>query len=181
VPSGRRFAFSQFELDLTRRRLIAAGEPVAISDRQLDILALLVARAGQIVAKDDLLQAGWKDVAVGDNSLEQAISSLRRVLGARSDGAGYIETVPRRGYRFIAVPVATTPAPSVAATPAAAPRLSPSFIGRADAFSRLHQAWDQARSGQRAVVWVAGEPGIGKTTLIEHFVKGLGDMACARG
>ena len=106
MPSGRRFAFSQFELDLTRRRLIAAGEPVAISDRQLDILALLVARAGQIVAKDDLLQAGWKDVAVGDNSLEQAISSLRRVLGARSDGAGYIETVPRRGYRFA---VAATP------------------------------------------------------------------------
>jgi DNA-binding winged helix-turn-helix (wHTH) protein len=106
VPSGLRFAFSQFELDLPRRRLTAAGEPLAVSDRQLDILALLVARAGQIVPKDDLLQAGWKDVAVGDNSLEQAISSLRRVLGARSDGAGYIETVPRRGYRFA---VAVTP------------------------------------------------------------------------
>src|SRR4051794_4174252 len=106
VPSGLRFAFSQFELDLTHRRLTAAGEPLAVSDRQLDILALLVARAGQIVAKDDLLQAGWKDVAVGDNSLEQAISSLRRVLGARSDRAGYIETVPRRGYRFA---VAVTP------------------------------------------------------------------------
>ena len=106
VPSGRRFAFSQFELDVPRRRLTAAGQPLAVSDRQLDILALLVARAGQIVPKDDLLQAGWKDVAVGDNSLEQAISSLRRVLGARSDGAGYIETVPRRGYRFA---VAVTP------------------------------------------------------------------------
>lgn len=106
MPSGLRFAFSQFELDLPRRRLTAAGEPLAVSDRQLDILALLVARAGQIVPKDDLLQAGWKDVAVGDNSLEQAISSLRRVLGARSDGAGYIETVPRRGYRFA---VAVTP------------------------------------------------------------------------
>jgi tetratricopeptide (TPR) repeat protein len=55
----------------------------------------LVARAGQIVSKDDLLQAGWKDVAVGDNSLEQAISSLRRLIGAT-----FIETVPRRGYRF---------------------------------------------------------------------------------
>ena len=104
--SGRRFAFSHFELDVARRRLTAAGEPLAVSDRQLDILTLLVARAGQIVAKDDLLQAGWKDVAVGDNSLEQAISSLRRLLGARSDGAGYIETLPRRGYRFA---VAVTP------------------------------------------------------------------------
>ena len=106
MPSGRRFAFSHFELDLTRRRLTAGGEPLAISERQLDILALLVARAGQIVAKDDLLQAGWTDVAVGDNSLEQAISGLRRALGVRSDGAGYIETVPRRGYRFA---VAVTP------------------------------------------------------------------------
>jgi len=78
---------------------------VAISERQLDVLLLLVAHAGQIISKDDLLQAGWKDVAVGDNSLEQAISSLRRLLGAHPGGAAYIETVPRRGYRF-GVPVA---------------------------------------------------------------------------
>ena len=96
--------FEPFELDAARRRLTAFGEPAAISDRQLDVLLLLVARAGQIVSKDDLLEAGWKEVAVGDNSLEQAISSLRRVLGARSDGIAYIETVPRRGYRF-GVPV----------------------------------------------------------------------------
>ena len=54
---------------------------------------------------------------------------------------------------------------------------SPSFIGRVDALARLRRAWNQACSGQRAVVWVAGEPGIGKTTLIEHFVAGLGDVA----
>ena len=99
MPTGARFAFEPFELDPTRRRLTASGEPVAISERQLDVLLLLVARAGQIVSKDDLLQVGWKDVAVGDNSLEQAISGLRRLLGAR-----HIETVPRRGYRF-GVPV----------------------------------------------------------------------------
>jgi len=104
VPTGVRFLFEPFELDAARRRLTASGEPASISDRQLDILLLLVARAGQIVSKDDLLEAGWKDVAVGDNSLEQAISSLRRVLGARADGIAYIETVPRRGYRF-GVPV----------------------------------------------------------------------------
>jgi predicted ATPase len=58
---------------------------------------------------------------------------------------------------------------------------SPSFIGRAEALSRLRRAWEMARSGKRALVWVGGEPGIGKTTLIEHFVAGLGDIACARG
>ena len=73
---------------------------MAISDHQFDVLLLLVAKAGQIVGKDDLLQAGWKDVAVGDNSIEQAISSLRRLLGTHPGGAAYIDTVPRRGYRF---------------------------------------------------------------------------------
>ena len=99
MPTGARFVFEPFELDPARRRLTASGEPLAISERQLDVLLLLVARAGQIISKDDLLQVGWKDVAVGDNSLEQAISGLRRLLGA-----GHIETVPRRGYRF-GVPV----------------------------------------------------------------------------
>ena len=102
VASGVCFLFGAFEADAQRRRLTRSGEPLAVPDRQLDVLLLLVARAGQIVPKDDLLQAGWNDVAVGDNSLEQAISSLRRILGARPDGGAFIETVARRGYRFAA-------------------------------------------------------------------------------
>lgn len=105
MPAGPLFVFEPFELDPARRRLTSSGEPVAMSERQLDVLLLLVARAGQIISKDDLLQAGWHDVAVGDNSLEQAVSSLRRLLGAHPSGVAYIETVPRRGYRF-GVPVA---------------------------------------------------------------------------
>jgi DNA-binding winged helix-turn-helix (wHTH) protein len=100
VPAGARFVFEPFELDAARRRLTSGGEPLAVTDRQLDVLLMLVARAGQIIGKDDLVQAGWKDVAVSDNSLEQVISSLRRLLGPQ-----HIETVPRRGYRF-GVPVA---------------------------------------------------------------------------
>jgi tetratricopeptide (TPR) repeat protein len=73
------------------------------------VLLALVARAGQVISKDELLQSGWNDVAVGDNSLEQVISSLRRLLGATADGTRYIETVARRGYRFSA-PVSRTTA-----------------------------------------------------------------------
>jgi DNA-binding winged helix-turn-helix (wHTH) protein len=93
VPASARFTFAPFELDPARRRLIASGEPLAISDRQLDVLVLLVERAGQIVSKDDLIHAGWKDVAVGDNSLEQAISSLRRLLTNHADGVMFIVAV----------------------------------------------------------------------------------------
>jgi len=73
-----------------------------LSDRHFDVLSALVAQAGRIVAKDDLVRAGWQDVAVGDNSLEQAISGLRKLLGEHEGGVVFIETVARRGYRFVA-------------------------------------------------------------------------------
>jgi DNA-binding winged helix-turn-helix (wHTH) protein len=131
VPTGACFVFEPFELDPARRRLTAFGEPILISDRQLDVLLLLVSRAGQIISKDDLLQAGWQDVAVGDNSVEQAISSLRRRLGTHPSGIAYIETVPRRGYRF-AVDVARM-----------APRESDA---RLDALLAPHRAFIEGRA-----------------------------------
>ena len=100
VPSSLAYAFGPYRLDPEVGRLSRDGEPVALSDRYAAILLLLVAKAGTIVPKEALLDAGWKDVAVGDNSLEQAISSLRRVLGPAPDGEPYIETLARRGYRF---------------------------------------------------------------------------------
>jgi len=105
LQPGPIYAFGGFQLDEGARRLALGNEPVALPDRQLDILLLLVSRHGQIVSKDELIEAAWKDVAVGDNSLEQAISSLRRKLGMAPDGSQYIETAARRGYRFVA-PVA---------------------------------------------------------------------------
>lgn len=92
-----RFVFEPFELDPARRRLTSNGEPVAISDRQLDVLRLLAARSDRIISKDDLLQAAWKDVAVGDNSLEQVISSLRRLMGAHASGAPISRRSPGAG------------------------------------------------------------------------------------
>lgn len=100
MPIEVTYAFGPFLLDVARRRLLRENEPVVLPDRHVDILHTLVARAGEIVAKDDLIAIGWKDVAVTDNSLEQAVSSLRRRLGQTSDDAPYIETLARRGYRF---------------------------------------------------------------------------------
>jgi DNA-binding winged helix-turn-helix (wHTH) protein/cytochrome c-type biogenesis protein CcmH/NrfG len=94
------FSFGPFQLDSERRRLMRAGEPVALPDRHVDILLLLASTAGRIVSKNALIEAAWKDVAVSDNSLEQAISSLRKTLGSQQDGTPFIETLARRGYRF---------------------------------------------------------------------------------
>ena len=101
------YAFGPFALDALSRRLEREGEPVALPDRHIDILLLLVSRAGQVISKDALVEAAWKDVAVTDNSLEQAISNLRRILGHTSAVPVYIETLARRGYRFSA-PVTRT-------------------------------------------------------------------------
>jgi DNA-binding winged helix-turn-helix (wHTH) protein len=102
-----KYVFGPFELDASSRRLERQGEPVALPARHIDILLLLVSRAGQIISKDALAEAAWKDVAVTDNSLEQAISNLRRVLGQMPAAPAYIETLARRGYRFCA-PVTRT-------------------------------------------------------------------------
>jgi DNA-binding winged helix-turn-helix (wHTH) protein len=102
--TARRYSFGAFELDGLARRLVRDGEPVALSSRHLDVLLSLVSRAGVVVSKDALVNETWRGIAVTDNSLEQAISAIRRALGANEAGVAFIETVPRQGYRF-AVPV----------------------------------------------------------------------------
>jgi DNA-binding winged helix-turn-helix (wHTH) protein len=109
-PGGAVYTFGRFELDGRARRLRRDGQPVPLSDRYLRVLLHLAVHAGHVVTKSELMTAGWGDVAVGDNSLEQAISALRRVLGPTREGQPYVETVPRQGYR-LAVPVARTISP----------------------------------------------------------------------
>ena len=175
-----RVSFDEFELDEANAWLLRNGKAVALAPTPFNLLCALARQPGALLTKNALLDAVWGHRFVSESVLKTAISDLRTALGDTPREPRFIETVSRRGYRFIAVPAAAPPAPPLAATaPTAGPR--PSFIGRADAIAGLQQAWDQACSGQRTVVWVAGEPGIGKTTLIEHFVAGLGGIACARG
>jgi DNA-binding winged helix-turn-helix (wHTH) protein/tetratricopeptide (TPR) repeat protein len=98
------YEFAGRRLDPVRRQLSHGGKPVALFPRCLDALLLLVERRGELLDKDFLLQALWPDVVVEENSLAKVISDIRRALGETRDG-GCIETVPRRGYRFVA-PVA---------------------------------------------------------------------------
>ena len=149
--AGDIYRFGPFELDSSRRRLVRDGEPVSLPDRHLDILAFLASNAGHVVSKDALITAGWKDVAVSDNSIEQAISSLRRTLGNQPGGAAYIETLARRGYRFAA---AVERAPARESDAALDAMLAPyrAFVdGRAaletldrDAITRAREAFAQA-------------------------------------
>ena len=175
--------FGEFELNEANASLLHRGRPVALAPTPFALLCALARQPGTLLTKHTLLDDVWGHQYVSDSVLKTAISDLRTVLGDDPRQPRFIETVSRRGYRFIAVPTAVPAAGAVAQTkPAPAGRDAESwFIGRTEEAARLRSLWDDVLGGKRAVVWIAGEPGIGKTTLIEHFVAGLGDVACARG
>ena len=102
------FAFGDFVVDAAARRATRGGEIVAIPDRHIGVLLHLLAHAGSVVSKDGLIESAWSGLAVTDNSLEQAISGLRKALGDGPDGRPYIQTVPRQGYRFTGAVTKTT-------------------------------------------------------------------------
>ena len=178
-----RLRFGDFELDEANASLLRGGQAVALAPTPFNLLCALARQPGALLTKDVLLDTVWGHRFVSESVLKTAVSDLRTALGDQPREPRFIQTVPRRGYRFLALPASEVAPVQSRATPiaAAAPSESPSFIGRIDAVARLRQAWSRTCSGRRAVVWVVGEPGIGKTTLIEHFVAGLGDVAVGRG
>ena len=94
------YSFDNLVVDAVARRVTRDGELVPIPDRHIGVLLHLLAHAGTVVSKDQLIASAWDGLAVTDNSLEQAISGLRRVLGDSPAGTPYIQTIPRQGYRF---------------------------------------------------------------------------------
>jgi len=94
--------FGEFEFDDRRRRLRARGRPVRISGQALELLCLLLEQPGELIAREQIERRLWPDRTVGfDHSLDVVVSRLRAVLGDKGPNPLYIETVPRRGYRFI--------------------------------------------------------------------------------
>src|SRR5687767_381193 len=96
------YEFGPYRFDLAQRVLTRAGENVSLTPKATDILTLLVTNAGQLVAKDEMLKHVWPDTFVEESNLTQNIFLLRRILGDDRPAPKYIETVVRRGYRFIA-------------------------------------------------------------------------------
>jgi Tol biopolymer transport system component/DNA-binding winged helix-turn-helix (wHTH) protein len=95
------YEFGPFRLNATGRELLRGDRLVPLPPKVLDTLVLLIENRGQLVEKDELLRSIWPDTYVEQNSLMHNISVLRKVLGDAPDGKSYIETAPRRGYRFV--------------------------------------------------------------------------------
>lgn len=171
-----RMRFDAFELDELEARLHRDGALVHMPPRAFAVLCTLARQPGHLVTKDELLDAVWGHRHVSESVLKTTISELRAALTDDARQPRYIETASRRGYRFIAK-VAEAQLASELQGPGKFPfgnAQRGTIIGRESALAELHAAWERAQRGDRQLVWIAGEAGVGKTRLIERFVQDIG-------
>jgi predicted ATPase/DNA-binding winged helix-turn-helix (wHTH) protein len=166
-PIDRTIWFGSFCLRPTAHLLLEADTPVHIGARALDVLIILVERAGELVTKEELFARVWPDVTVDEGNLRTQVGLVRKVLRDGQAGARYVMTVPGRGYRFVAALSATEAAPDPVEL-----RTSPiepasdlpvrltRLIGRADAVADIVERLNKYR-----FVTIVGPGGIGKTSV----------------
>jgi len=169
--------FGSFRMSPARRELRVDGEVVPIGGRAFDILATLVERAGNVVARDELTARVWPRTIVEESSLRVQVGLLRRALGP---AASFVVTVPGRGYSFVGAvsELADAPVPEPAFVAPPAPerpvlplpvRLSPT-LGRDAAMAAL-----RAKVLSHPLVTVLGPGGVGKSALALSVAEGLAD------
>lgn len=115
--------FGPYTLDLGAAQLTRAGQAVALRPKAFDLLRVLAERPGELVTKDELLDSVWGRRFVSESVIKSVVSELRQVLGDGSSSAPWIETVPRRGYRFAAAVLAALPAAAPGPAPAASAKM----------------------------------------------------------
>lgn len=170
--------FGRFRVDEAEARLEVDGRPVDLAPRAFQVLCELVRRAGQLVPKDELVDAVWGHRHVNEAALKNIVSQLRQALGDDARESRLIQTVARRGYRFIAPLDGERPTRSESrALPWAPPAIEPGaslLVGRDTALAQLRAALAASRQGRRQLVFVLGEAGLGKSALIERLVAEAG-------
>jgi DNA-binding winged helix-turn-helix (wHTH) protein/tetratricopeptide (TPR) repeat protein len=146
------YRFGSFTLESASYRLLKRHTVVPVSPKVIDLLLYLVARPSVLVSKEDLFRALWPDVAVTDNALTQAVSELRQALGDDPSSPKFVQTVARRGYRFIAPVENVEAAMAAMADGAVAAAARPSAVGVLD-FANV--------SGDPSLAWLSS--GIAET------------------
>src|SRR2546425_8817276 len=118
---GASYRFGPFVADRTGYRVLQDEETLDLTPKLLDLLFYLLDHSGDLVTKEELLDALWPEANVTENALAQAMSELRQVLGDDASSPRFIKTVARRGYRFITPVEATEPRPGASAPHGAPP------------------------------------------------------------
>ena len=189
MQGAKEISFGRFRLDLANECLWQGSRSISLRPKAFAVLKLLVEHPGQLVNKRQVMDAVWPGTFVGDAVLKDNIRQLREALEDDAESPLYIETAHRRGYRFIGnlVTQATSTAAPREPTPATRPPAESSglrhlpigdrILGREAELSQMHLRLNLALNGERQTVFVTGEPGIGKTTLVQAFLEQASQVA----
>jgi len=171
VRTAGTYVFSTFRLAADGTSLLREGTPVQLPPKVIQTLLALVRRAGDVVTKSELLDEVWPDSFVEETGVARNISMLRRALERDGDA---ITTVARIGYRFDSPVVyeaqRSTPPTSIGTSVARGQERQALFVGRDAEFAALLKAFISAERGMGRLVSVTGEAGIGKSTIVDHFL-----------
>src|SRR5262249_14920255 len=183
VQSLRWARFGDVELNARAGELHAGGRRIRLQNQPFQLVMLLLPHAREVVTQDAIRSTLWASdtVVEFELSIGTALKKLRYALGDNAATPHYIETLPRRGYRWL-VPVTWADAPATGAGAAQVPVAEPEsvaaevvapaqggLVGRAHSLDALHDSLRRALRHERQLVFVTGEPGIGKTTLVDEF------------
>lgn len=158
------YLLRDFRFESASGRLWHIDGEVSLRPKTAAVLALLVARGGEVVSREELVRAAWPDGFVGDNALSVCINELRHVFGDDAREPRFIATAHRRGYRLVADGWSVR---QDAMDPA------PLFVGRGHALATLGRWRERATGGQSWVGFVAAQAGAGKTAVVDAFISGL--------
>jgi predicted ATPase len=168
--------FGAFVLDTKNECLWRDGLRLCLTPKPFAVLRFLVENPQRLVTHDELLDALWKDTFVQPQVLRTYVLDIRRLLGDDPEQPEYLLTVPKRGYRFL-MPVTEVASGSSVVIPS-----DEFIIGRAKELEELRCSFERAVEGERCLVFIKGEAGIGKTALIDAFCQQLGsNVRIARG
>ncbi len=181
ADAARALPFGPFVLDPANARLTRDGVPVELPPKDFDVLCCLARQRGRLVTKDELLDAVWQHRFVSESVLKSVISRLRAALGDSAQQPRYIETAPRRGYRFVAEAGRQSSLPALRGPEAMRPAHADAgrLVARADQLAWLGQRLEAAAAGTSGIVLLAGEAGIGKSCLVEAFAASNDTVALA--
>ena len=175
--------FGEYRLSRRESRVLRGDRAVALTPKALEVLYHLASRPDRLVTKEELLESVWHDVVVSDASVKVCVREIRKALADDADEPRFIETVHRKGYRFVA-PVKALAAPRLSEMGTPVTVLASGedvggdrhrVVGRDRELRQLGQILDRTRAGARQVVLVTGAPGNGKTALIDAFVRAARD------
>lgn len=174
--SRKQITFDVFTLDSENELLWKGPERIHLRPKTFALLQYLVAHPGQLVTKNELLNAVWQDLHVGDEALKHCVSEIRRVLADNAGAPRFVETVHRRGYRFVGKTGAQRSSTADRTARAKTPVQEPTsdglqLVGRSTELAQLHLCLSKAMSGVRQVVFISGDQGIGKSSLVDAFLE----------